>query len=106
MIKQNLPQSAPLTRRRFLYYSAMAASATALSSYGRPRPRRLGPGDKLRIAAVGGGGKGESDIQCCGSEEIVAIADIDQSRAGESLKRHPNAKFYFDWRQLLEKEEK
>src|SRR2546425_769279 len=95
-----------LTRRQFLRYSALAAGAAALSSYGAATPRRLGAGDKLRIAAVGGGGKGQSDIECCGSEQIVAIADVDESRSADSRKRCPEAKFYFDWREMLEKEEK
>jgi hypothetical protein len=95
-----------LTRRQFLYYSALAVSATALPYVARSSGRKLGAGDKLRIAAIGGGGKGGSDIDCCNSEEIVAIADIDEKKAAESIQKHPNAKFYFDWREMLEKEGK
>src|SRR3974377_241187 len=96
----SLTQNLPLTRRRFLYYSAWAAAGAAtLHAYGKPRPRQLSSGDKLRIACVGGGGKGESDIRHCGTEEIVAICDADQNMASKSLKRFPNAKFYFDWRE-------
>ncbi len=105
MKKEFTPRSGSITRRQFLYYSALAASAASLPGYSAT-PRKLGAGDKLRIAAVGGGGKGKSDIECCDGEEIVAIADVDQSSAGDSLKRCPNAKFYFDWREMLEKEEK
>src|SRR5712691_9047151 len=105
MKKEFTPRTGSLNRRQFLYYSALAASATALPGLSAT-PRKLGAGDKLRIAAVGGGGKGESDIECCSTEEIVAIADADESKAGASLKRCPNAKFYFDWREMLEKEEK
>jgi hypothetical protein len=103
----SLTQNLPLTRRRFLYYSAWAAAGAAtLHTYGKPRPRQLSSGDKLRIACVGGGGKGESDIRHCGTEEIVAICDADQNMASKSLKRFPNAKFYFDWREMLDKEHK
>jgi len=106
MKKKNFPRTpSSITRRQFLYYSALAASASALPGLRAAAPR-LGAGQKLRIAAVGGGGKGESDIECCSSEQIVAIADADQNRAGDSLKRCPSAKFYFDWREMLEKEEK
>src|SRR5690349_19675152 len=98
-------QPSSLTRRRFLYYSALAAAGTAaLPGFAKPRPRQISSGDKLRIACVGGGGKGESDIKHCGAEEIVAICDADQNMAAKSLKAFPNAKFYFDWRELLEKE--
>ena len=57
MNKEFSPQSG-LTRRRFLYYSALAASATAITGCSTPKMARLNAGDKLRIAAVGGGGKG------------------------------------------------
>src|ERR1051325_2689126 len=97
------PLHSAISRRQFLYYSALAASVTALPGFGKPR--KLGAGDKLRIASVGGGGKGGSDIACCDSEEIVAIADVDKNQAAGSLGKFPNAKFYFDWREMLEKEE-
>src|SRR2546423_1492132 len=108
MPKQIVPSKSGLNRRQFIYYSAaMAASTSALRSLaaGRPKPRVINSGEKLRIAAVGGGGKGESDIACCSTEEIVAIADVDESQAAKSIQRHPNVKFYNDWRKMLDKEE-
>src|SRR5579859_5734993 len=99
------PTGSGMTRRKFLYYSALAAAgASALHSYGRPSARKLSANDKLRIACVGAGGKGESDMAHCGSELIVAMADADESMANTSRQRFPNAKFYFDWREMLEKE--
>src|SRR4051812_649393 len=98
--------SHPVTRRQFIYYSALAVGATALPGRAHTPPRKLASTDKLRIAAVGGGAKGSSDIQCCSGEEIVAICDADKDMAGGSLKNHPNAKFYFDWRDMLDKEHK
>jgi hypothetical protein len=41
----------------------------------------------------------------CGKEEIVALCDADENMAAEARKRFPNAKFYFDWRDMLEKEQ-
>src|SRR4029078_3386150 len=96
-----------LTRRRFLYYSALAsAAATVFPAIGKPRPRIPGGGEKLRIGCVGAGGKGSSDIQHCSSEDIVAICDADESQAADARKKHPTAKYYQDWREMLEKEEK
>ena len=108
MSKQDtLSQNTPLTRRRFLYYSALAtAGAATFPAIGKPRPHIPGKGEKLRIACVGAGGKGTSDIHHCSSEEIVAICDVDESQAVKSRKEHPNAKFYQDWRDMLEKEDK
>src|SRR5579864_1904828 len=103
----SFPQNSFFNRRRFLYYSALAAAATAtFPAIGKPRPRTPGSGEKLRIGCVGAGGKGSSDILHCSGEEIVAICDADEKQADEARKNHPNAKFYQDWREMLEKEEK
>ncbi len=59
-----------VTRRRFIYYSALAAAGTALTGYAKPRPRRVSPNDKLNIAGVGAGGKGAGDLRCCADENI------------------------------------
>jgi hypothetical protein len=96
-----------MTRRKFLYYSALAtAGASSLHAYARPKGQTVSPNEKLRIACVGAGGKGESDMAHCESEDIVAMADADENMAGNSRKRFPNAKFYSDWREMLEKEGK
>jgi hypothetical protein len=55
---------------------------------------------------VGAGGKGQSDIQYCGNEEIVAVCDADENQAAQTRKAFPNARFYFDWREMLDKESK
>ena len=96
-----------LSRRQFLYTSALAAAGAAvLPGCATPRARKLNSTDKLRIACVGAGGKGQSDIQHCSTEEIVALCDADAHMAERSQKSHPNAKFYYDWRDMLDKEHK
>jgi len=95
-----------MTRRQFIYSSALAAGATALAGCATAKPRTLAKEDKLRVACVGAGGKGESDVECCGKEEIVALCDVDEHHAAKSRQRFPNAKFYFDWREMFEKEGK
>ncbi len=100
-------RSSLLTRRQFIRYSAIgAASLMTLNTQAKPRPRKLTSADKLRIACVGAGGKGSSDIRHCSKEEIVAICDADENRAAGARKDLPNAKFYFDWRDMLDKETK
>jgi predicted dehydrogenase len=100
----SIPRSG-MTRRKFLYYSALAAAgASALRTSARPTPRKLSSTDKLRIACVGAGGKGESDVAHCGDEVIVAMCDVDEERSATSRRNFPNAKFYSDWREMLEKE--
>jgi hypothetical protein len=111
MSKHSSSPSSALTRRQFLAYSAIITAGAATfsgcsASKPRPKPRIVASGEKLRIACVGAGGKGRSDIAHCGSEEIVAICDADEKMAADARKNFPNAKFYFDWREMLEKEEK
>src|SRR5258706_495800 len=80
------PPSGSITRRRFLYYSALAASATTFTAYSKSKPRKLNAGDKLRIASVGGGGKGGSDIasSCRGGARRA-----DRSRSANSRLEQP-----------------
>ena len=95
---------ASITRRQFIYYSALAASAASLASHATPRPRRLSPNEKLNIAIAGAGGKGSSDLRCCSGENIVALCDVSEKAAASARRDYPQAKFYKDYRVMLEKE--
>lgn len=65
------------------------------------------PSDKLVVAGIGVGGKGESDIKSfadSGLAEIAFLCDVDDRRAATSRARFPKAKYYKDYREMLEKE--
>jgi predicted dehydrogenase len=104
----NLPLSLNpgMTRRKFLYSSAaLALTASALPAFARSSARKISPNDKLNIAVIGCGGKGSSDLHWCSGENIVALCDVAESDAVAKAKQSfPNAKFYKDFRELLEKE--
>ena len=93
-----------ISRRQFLYYSALAASATALTGYAQPRPRLLSANDKLNIGVVGVTGKEGSDLNCCAGENIIALCDVDEKAAAGARQKHPRAAFYKDFRKMLEQE--
>jgi len=93
-----------ITRRQFIYSSALAAGAAALTGCAAPRPRRPSANDKLNIGVIGTGGKGASDTDCCASENIVALCDVDENIAASRRKKYPNAKFYRDFRKMLDQE--
>src|SRR6266581_4745418 len=93
-----------LTRRQFIYTSTLAASALSLSSFAKPGPRRVSPNEKLNLASVGVGGKGESDLSCCSEENIVALCDVDQRTLDRAHEKYPKANVYKDFRKMLEKE--
>ena len=104
MSKQQTSLHSGISRRQFIYYSALAASATALAGCAAPRPRPISANEKLNIGAVGAGGKGASDINCCASENIIALCDVDEKMAAGQREKYPKAKFYRDWRKMLEQE--
>ena len=69
------------------------------------------PSDRLNIAAVGAGGKGDSNLRAASlwnketgetQENIVALCDVDQVRAKNSFERFPKAKRFKDFRVMLE----
>ena len=67
----------------------------------------IAPSDKLNIAAIGAGGKGEDDLfqfSKSPNVNIVAFCDVDDRQVKKSRERFPNAKYYKDFRQMLEKE--
>ena len=113
-----------LNRRDFLKFSAAVAAllsfpgCTSLQQSPR-RPRAIAPGAKIRIAQIGCGGKGFSDIMVHkGVEEVVALCDVDwegkptyenvdgvrterPSNVKKLIAEFPNAKRYTDFRKML-----
>ena len=68
----------------------------------------VAPSDQLNIGAIGAGGKG-SDIResWASKERVVALCDVPPlGKHGviQSRKKYPNAKFYVDFNELLDKE--
>jgi predicted dehydrogenase len=63
------------------------------------------PSNKLNIAGIGVGGQGGGNVRICsGSENIVALCDVDDVYAAHTFKRHPKAAVYKDYRVMLEKQ--
>lgn len=94
-----------LSRRQFISTTAFAGAAL-LTGCATRGPKRISPNSKLNIGVVGAGvgGKGQSDTDHCATENIVALCDVDSARVAGQLKKYPGAKFYQDWRVMLEKE--
>src|SRR3954454_3072114 len=104
MSKTIFTPSRSLTRRQFIYSSAMAASAAALAGCASPKARAVSANEKLDIGCIGCSGKGSSDIRFCSGENIVALCDVSESAAAKTRESFPKAKFYKDFREMLEKE--
>src|ERR1035441_357660 len=102
---RNTPhRSGPLTRRQFLYYSALAASATALTGYAgvRSKARRVSANEKLNIAIIGAGGRGITDTAEVSSENIVALCDVNEDRLNAAAVKYPQARKFVDFRKLYD----
>lgn len=69
----------------------------------------IAPSDRLIIAGIGVGGKGQSDIANffkSGKADIAFLCDVDDRRAATSITNFPKAKYYKDWREMFDKESK
>ncbi|MEJ7766220.1 MAG: gfo/Idh/MocA family oxidoreductase, partial [Chitinophagaceae bacterium] len=92
------------SRRNFIKSGAIAAAGfTILPRHVLGGKGFTAPSDKLLIAGVGAGGKGQSDIANfykSGKAEIAYLCDVDDRRAAETVKAFPKAKYYKDWREM------
>jgi predicted dehydrogenase len=96
-----------INRRQFVQDSALAAAAATVMIVPRHvlgGPRQIAPSDKMNIAGIGIGGMGAGNLKNMESENIVALCDVDPNYAAPTIKRYPNAKFYIDYREMLDKQ--
>ncbi|MBN2477139.1 MAG: Gfo/Idh/MocA family oxidoreductase [Pirellulales bacterium] len=63
------------------------------------------PHDKLNIGVIGVNHRGASNMNSVGSENIVALCDIDENYLAEAAKKHPAAKTYVDWRKMVDQKD-
>lgn len=94
-----------ISRRTFVKGAAAALSAAGLTSCGivPKRHAAISPNDKLNIACIGVGGKGEDDAAQVGeTEHVVAVCDVDEDRGAGGFKAFPKAKKYKDYRRMFD----
>ncbi len=103
-----LDSTRPLGRRDLLKLSALgtatffAHACASTSAVGMRRHRS--PNERLRLAVVGCGGMGKGDLDSVMTEDIVALCDVDAKMAEAARAQCKSARFYFDWRELLDAE--
>ena len=105
----NLPKKSPtagLSRREFVGAAAAVAAFTFVPKHVLGAAGQPSANNKLNIAGIGVGGRGASDIDGVASENIASLCDADLKQASGTIKKHPNAKIYRDFREMLEKEDK
>src|SRR5438876_8951339 len=109
LLSNTLAKPVPFTRRQFLSKTTLAVGTVTCSF---PYVGRvLGANDRINVACIGVGGKGDSDSSdaaTCGGH-IVAICDVDKNTLGHKAKQFaekfpeiPAAKQYQDYRKMLD----
>ncbi|MBK8946237.1 MAG: Gfo/Idh/MocA family oxidoreductase [Ignavibacteriae bacterium] len=93
-----------ISRRSFIGRTAMATAAFTIIPRHVLGKGYIAPSDKINIACIGIGGKGESDAEAMESQNVVALCDVDEINGSKTRLKYPNARFYKDFRVLLEKE--
>ncbi len=100
------PSRNSYSRRKFV--KASAASVAAFSIVPRHVLGGIGftaPSDTLIIAGIGVGGKGKSDLTECAKSpnaKIAYLCDVDDRMAVDSKANFPDAKYYKDFRKMLD----
>src|SRR5262245_31343424 len=95
-----------VSRRKFMSASAAAAGALTLGAYVNPAAAQQSksPSERLRIAGVGTTGRAAEDLKEVSSQDIVALADVDDNNMAKGSQRYPETRKYRDFRVMLEKE--
>ena len=102
-------ENSPASRRAFIKNSSLAAAGFFIVPRHVLGRGFIAPSDKLNIAGIGIGGKGESDIEEFAKSPyvtIVALCDVDDRQAVKTRQRFPKAAYYKDFREMLDKERK
>ena len=93
------------TRRQFTQQLCLAGAALSLPALSYSKV--LGANEKLRVASVGTGGKGWSDLNNVAASpavKVAALCDIDSSthHLGRAAEKYSQARTFQDWRKLLD----
>src|SRR6478735_12488782 len=98
---------ANIDRRSFLRTSAAGAALFAAAPYAIGKSGGNDLNGKLRLAAIGNGGKGQDDLQSISASprvEVVALCDVDASHdhLGWAAEKFPKAAKFNDYRRLMD----
>lgn len=88
------------SRRQFLGTAAAALGSSTLPRFAIAEP---GKTSKINVAVVGAAGMGNYALGEAAGENLVAMCDVDENRAANSFKKHPNVPRFKDFRVMLDK---
>ena len=94
--------SSTTNRRSFLKTAGVAATGFWAAG-GVTTRAQDSPNERLGMASVGIGDKGDSDSRDAAAHgNMVAVCDVDKNRLAGALQRFPGAKGYTDFRKMLD----
>ena len=91
-----------LSRRSFIASSSVATAAVLTA------PHVYAQSKEFRIAQIGCGGKGASDLGSItrGGAKVVALCDVDPAKAKKTYNKYPDLPKYTDFRKMLAEQAK
>lgn len=90
-------------RRRAFLKSALAGGFTVWVGGRAWGQENKSPNNRVNIACIGVGGKGDSDTADANTHgNVVAICDVDANTLAQAAQKYPNAKQYADYRKMLD----
>src|SRR5579864_4107566 len=94
-------------RRDFLRESSVATAGLWVVG-SRVLADNASPNEKVNVAIVGVAGRGEAHVKEIpeGGGTVVALCDVDERHLGSAAEKHPHAKKYSDFREMLDKQHK
>ena len=95
----------PVTRRSFIRSAGLASAAAVAFPHvlGAQTPGAQTANNKLNVACIGVGGRGEGAVDGLKGENFVAFCDVDEERAAATFKAYPDVPRFKDYRQLFDK---
>jgi predicted dehydrogenase len=93
-----------LTRRRFLQQSAALAATAAVTGTLPADETKVPPSERVNVGVIGVAGQGAYNLGqvAKAGANIVALCDVHVSRADAARKQFPDAKFYQDFRRVID----
>jgi predicted dehydrogenase len=100
----NTPQT-PVSRRAFIRSAGLASAAAVAFPHilKAQAPGTPTPNNRLNVACIGVGGRGEAAVDGLKGENFVAFCDVDDERAAKTYTTYPDVPRFRDYRQMLDK---
>ncbi len=95
-----------LNRRDMLKAATASGAGLYLGTHHSSARAAQSPNEKLNVALIGIGGQGRANLNGVKGENIVALCDVDDERAGKAYEQFPKAAKFHDYREMFDKLEK